>query len=130
MGAAGRSQDDRRVEVWMPVWRFAALYGSHRRRGDTILHHHGRQCRGGRSDYYRSHRETLLAGSAAGWSIMTSFSADIVSRRQIMSAAALLAAIHARRSRRYDRDDPAMYADAAPYNRIRAAIKYASEGGR
>src|SRR5437868_9099054 len=55
MGAAGRSQDDRN-EVWMRYGALRRLYGSHRRRGDTILHHHGRQCRGGRSDYYRSHR--------------------------------------------------------------------------
>src|SRR5258707_15851125 len=55
------------TEVWMRYGALRRLYGSHRRRGDTILHHHGRQCRGGRSDYYRSHRrDSCWREGAAG----------------------------------------------------------------
>jgi len=130
MGAAGRSQHMQN-EVWMRNGALRRLYGSHRRRGDTILHYPGRQCRGGRSDYYRTIGET-----PAGRKVQQAWlDHDVVQCGYCQSGAdhggSCAAASNPRPTESEIND--AMSGNVCrcgTYNRIRAAIKYASEGGR
>jgi len=108
---------------------FAALVRFNRRPATRSVHHHGRQCRGGRSGLLSkpSARSCWPNVQAGLDSIMTSFSADYCQSGQMHGAVEL-----ASKPRHGLGDNEAlsgMYAMRHLQSHSRC-IKYASEGGR
>ena len=107
------------------------LYGSHRRRGDTILHHHDRQRRGAAVTTIEAIGETPAGRKVQrAWLDHDVVQCGYCQSGQIMAAAALLASNPRPTDSEINDAMSGNVCRCGTYNRIRAAIKYASEGGR